>query len=148
MGLISRVSSRTYRKMLRQSLSKIFTRNINRNLRTSQNLKAIVDVESEDDFKKYVSDAKDRTVIVDFHADWCGPCRMLTPILKKAEADYDDLDIVKINVDDADPALPGKFQVSSIPLVLFFKNGEFKHQKVGAFNKQYLDDALKGLDDL
>ena len=133
-------------KMLRQIFSKNITRISARNLKTSQNLRAIVDVETEDEFKKYVSDAKDRTVIVDFHADWCGPCRMLTPVLKKAEAENDNLDIVKINVDDADPALPGKFQVSSIPLVLFFKNGEFKHQKVGAFNKQYLDDALRGLE--
>jgi len=130
--------------MFRQSLTKILSRTTIRMLKTTQNLNAIVDVESMEDFDKHVN-AKGRTVIVDFHADWCGPCRMLTPILKKAEAENEDLDIVKVNVDDADSKLCSKYQVSSIPLVLFFRDGEFKHQKVGAFNKQFLDDALVGL---
>ncbi|MEN9974690.1 MAG: thioredoxin [Verrucomicrobiota bacterium] len=71
-------------------------------------------------------------VLVDFWAEWCGPCKMIGPILDQVATELDgQAKVGKVNVDDAQ-ALALKYQVRSIPLLLFFKNGEVKDQLVGA----------------
>ena len=71
-------------------------------------------------------------VLVDFWAEWCGPCKMIGPILDQIATELDgQAKVGKVNVDDAQ-ALALKYQVRSIPLLLFFKNGEVKDQLVGA----------------
>ena len=84
-------------------------------------------------------------VLVDFWAEWCGPCRMLTPVLEQiAEEKGDAAKITKVNVDD-NPALASEFGVRSIPMLAFFVNGELKDTIVGVQPK---DAIAAKLDDL
>ena len=61
--------------------------------------------------------------LVDFYADWCGPCKMLAPILEELSNEYDDVDFIKVNVDN-EPELAAQYQIMSIPAVFLFKDGE------------------------
>ena len=77
-------------------------------------------------------------VLVDFWASWCGPCRMIAPILDELAADYGDkLSIVKVNVDENQES-PAKFGIRGIPTLLLFKNGTLMGTKVGAASKSQL----------
>ncbi len=82
-------------------------------------------------------------VLIDFYADWCGPCQRLTPILEKVAAQLGDKAVIaKVNVDQAqDVAM--KYGVSSIPAILIFKNGELVQQFVGLQDERTLVNALK-----
>lgn len=75
--------------------------------------------------------------IIDFYADWCGPCKMLAPVLETVNAD-----VYKINV-DADGALAAKFGIVSIPTLLFFKDGELYDKVVGLVSKAEIEERLK-----
>ena len=84
-------------------------------------------------------------VIVDFWAEWCGPCRMLGPILDQlATEKAGAVKIAKVNVDES-PELSAKFNVRSIPMLLFFKNGEVKDTVVGVQSKDALTKKLEAL---
>lgn len=88
----------------------------------------------------------DKPVVIDFWAEWCGPCRMVSPIISELADDYEDKAVVgKLNVDE-NPAIAGKYGIRSIPTVLFLKNGEVVDKMVGAAPKQNyaakLDEAL------
>ena len=81
--------------------------------------------------------------LVDFWAEWCGPCRMVTPILDQLAGEYEgQVTIAKVNVDNA-PELAQKFSISAIPTLLVFKDGEMKKQFVGVTPKGDLEAALK-----
>ncbi len=71
------------------------------------------------------------TVLLDFYADWCGPCRMVAPVLAEIAQENPGLKVGKINVDE-EPELAMKFQVSSIPLLVAVKNGEIVGKSLGA----------------
>ena len=84
-------------------------------------------------------------VLVDFYADWCGPCKMLAPVLEELDTEYDDrVKICKINTDE-EPALAAQFNVSSIPTLLFIKDGKIAGQSVGFLPKAALAQKLDGL---
>ena len=88
----------------------------------------------------------DKPVLVDFWAEWCGPCRMIAPALEEIAADLGDkVTIAKINIDE-NPGVPGRYGVRGIPTMLLFKNGEAVAQKVGAAPRsqiqQWLEAAL------
>ena len=84
----------------------------------------------------------EKLVIVDFWATWCGPCRMLSPLLDAVEAEMEDkVEVVKVNVDDADE-IAMRFRIMSIPTLLFFKNGEMVDRSVGAMPKSALVDKI------
>ena len=86
--------------------------------------------------------ASEKLVIVDFWATWCGPCRMLSPLLDEVEAEMEDkVEVVKVNVDDADE-IAMRFRIMSIPTLLFFKNGEMVDRSVGAMPKSALVDKI------
>jgi thioredoxin 1 len=85
---------------------------------------------NETNFKDVVEN-NDKAVLVDFYADWCGPCEMQEPILKNVAKQHDAVDIVKLNVDD-NASLIKRFDIRSIPMLLLFKDGQ-------------LVDSLRGL---
>ena len=85
---------------------------------------------------------EEKLVIVDFWATWCGPCRMLSPLLDEVEAEMEDkVEVVKVNVDDADE-IAMRFRIMSISTLLFFKNGEMVDRSVGAMPKSALVDKI------
>ena len=84
----------------------------------------------------------DKLVIVDFWAVWCGPCRMLSPLLDEVEEEMaDKITVVKVNVDDADE-IAMRYRIMSIPTLLFFKNGQLVDKTVGAMPKSTLVDKI------
>ena len=88
-------------------------------------------------FKSEVLDATVPT-LVDFWAEWCGPCKMIAPILEDVAKDYaGKLRIAKLNIDD-NPKTPGEFGIRGIPTLLLFKGGVMEAQKVGALSKSQL----------
>ena len=84
----------------------------------------------------------DKPVIVDFYADWCGPCRMLGPVLEKIADEHEELAVAKVNVDNV-PSLAESFGVTSIPALFVIKNGEVVNQAVGFMPKEKVLELVK-----
>ena len=92
---------------------------------------------SDDSFDTEVL-AAGTPVVVDFWAEWCGPCKMIAPILEEVSRDYDGrLQVAKLNVDD-NQEVPAKFSIRGIPTLMLFKGGELVATKVGALSKSQL----------
>ncbi len=85
--------------------------------------------------------ASDKVLVLDFWAPWCGPCRMMEPVLKEIAAEYDSITVGKLNVDE-NPATATKYDILSIPTLLVFKNGDVVKKLVGAMPKKKLLDEL------
>ena len=85
----------------------------------------------------------EKTVLLDFYADWCGPCRMVSPIVDEIAEERADLTVGKINVDDS-PELAAEFGVASIPTLIVMKGGSVVHQSAGARPKAQILALLEG----
>ena len=90
--------------------------------------------------KEFDESIKSGKVLVDFYAEWCGPCKMLSPVVDELSEELTDVTFYKLNVDESDEVVR-KYNVMSIPTLLVFENGELKNTSVGFKNK----DEIKGL---
>lgn len=99
---------------------------------------------TESNFEQEVLQS-DVPVVVDFYADWCGPCKMMSPVVEKLADTYAGrVKIGKLNTDEAQ-SLAAKYGVMSIPNIVFFKNGEVVDRQVGAVPQAVLEDKIKNL---
>ena len=106
---------------------------------SSERIKHITD----ESFQSDVLSA-DKPVLVDYWAEWCGPCKMIAPILDEVSETYADrLQVAKMNVDD-NREVPAKFGIRGIPTLMLFKGGELAATKVGALSKAQLTAFLDG----
>ncbi len=92
---------------------------------------------SDDDFEEVVLRSSE-PVLVDYWAEWCGPCKMITPLLEEIVVEYaDKIKVAKLNIDD-NPATPPKYGIRGIPTLMLFKDGNVEATKVGAMSKSQL----------
>ena len=96
---------------------------------------------TKDNFKTEVEECKG-LVVIDLYADWCGPCRMLAPVLAELEGEYPDVKFCKINVDN-DPELAKAFNVKNIPMVAFVKDNTFADMSIGFVPKENLKKLIE-----
>lgn len=93
------------------------------------------------DFEEKVLKA-DKTVLIDFYADWCGPCKMLSPVVDALSEEVADLTVYKVNVDEEN-GLAARYKVMNIPTLIVFKNGEAVKTSVGLVSKAELLELVK-----
>ena len=100
---------------------------------------------SDESFEEEVLQSE-QPVLIDYWAEWCGPCKMIAPVLEEIATEYSDrLKVVKLNIDD-NPQTPPRYGIRGIPTLMVFKNGQVEATKVGAVSKAqltaFLDDSL------
>lgn len=121
--------------------SQINTQNSINNETEQNNIKEnVLEVNSEN-FEVEVLNS-DRTVLIDFYADWCGPCKVLSPIINELANENDSVKFVKINIDE-EQIIANKYGVMSIPTLVVIKDGEEVNRSVGIISKTEITDMVK-----
>lgn len=106
----------------------------------AENIQAVTDASFESDV---IEASKTQPVMVDFWADWCRPCHMLTPTVEEVAREHaGKIKVVKLNIDD-NMGVPGKFNIRGIPTLLLFKGGQVADQIVGAVRKEEIVKVLE-----
>ena len=95
---------------------------------------------SDSSFQDDIS-SQSKLVLVDFWAEWCGPCKQISPILEEIANEKDNLNILKLNIDE-NPATPQKYNVRGIPTLMLFKDGKLIDTKIGSLPKSSLEDWI------
>ena len=96
---------------------------------------------SDESFEQEVLQS-DKPILIDYWEEWCGPCKMIAPVLEEVASEYSDkIRVAKLNIDD-NPATPPKYGIRGIPTLMLFKNGEVEATKVGAVSKAQLTAFL------
>ncbi|MDC0192387.1 thioredoxin [Alphaproteobacteria bacterium] len=95
---------------------------------------------SDSTFQDDIS-SQSNLVLVDFWAEWCGPCKQISPILEEIANEKENLNILKLNIDE-NPATPQKYNVRGIPTLMLFKDGKLIDTKIGSLPKSSLDDWI------
>ncbi|MCL2592470.1 MAG: thioredoxin [Defluviitaleaceae bacterium] len=96
---------------------------------------------NNENFKDIVSNAT-KPIIVDFYADWCGPCKMVMPVIEEIAKEHTEIEIYKVNVDES-PEIAREFKVMSIPTIISFKDGVLNKKIMGAQPKDSILDLVK-----
>ncbi len=98
---------------------------------------------TDDSFEQEVL-SSEQPVLVDYWAEWCGPCKMIAPVLEEVAEEYDGkLQVVKLNIDE-NPNTPPKYGIRGIPTLMLFKNGNVEATKIGAVSKSQLTAFIDG----
>lgn len=98
---------------------------------------------TDENIKEFINSGK--PVVIDFWAEWCGPCKMIGPLVEELAKEYEgQVNIGKMNVDD-NIDTPNEFGIRNIPTILFFKEGQLVDKQVGATQKAVLDEKVKSL---
>lgn len=91
---------------------------------------------------EFINEVKEGLVLVDFYADWCGPCKMLSPLLEQINTENDDVKVVKVNIDDA-RILAQYYQIQSIPTLVLLQDGEFINRMIGFNPKKKIEELIE-----
>jgi len=100
-----------------------------------------IEVTTEDQWKELLAKTS-KLMIVDFHAQWCGPCKAMSPVLDKVEKDFPDVEFLKVDVDKV-PSVAQRYFIKSIPVLLLFKFGEIRGGVVGGQSDKQIAELLK-----
>ncbi|MCR5398542.1 MAG: thioredoxin [Lachnospiraceae bacterium] len=103
---------------------------------------AVISIGSTEAFDKLIAEST-KPVLVDFWAEWCGPCKILSPRVDEAAEEMDDVTVAKVNVDDEE-TLAARYKVMQIPTLLLFKNGEVANKSIGAITKDQIIAFARG----
>ena len=97
---------------------------------------------TKEEFEEHFNE-KDKLFVVDFYAEWCGPCKVIGPVIEELSEDYKDRAIIrKVNVDEQ-REIAAAYGIKSIPTILFFKNGELVEKNVGQTSKPKLEEMIE-----
>lgn len=95
-------------------------------------------ITKEEEFNEYI---KEGLVLIDFFATWCGPCKLLSPVIEQVERQHQDLKVVKVDVDEA-PFIASKYGIQAIPTLFLLRDGQVINQGMGYMNKNQLENFI------
>ncbi len=102
---------------------------------------SVINIGSLDAFDKLINES-DKPVLVDFWAEWCGPCKILSPRVDEAAGEMDDVAVAKVNVDEQEE-IAARYKIMQIPTLILLKNGEVAGKSVGAITKDQIKDFAR-----